>query len=1260
MREILFSKYSIERSPQFAIRTSIVRDGERRWVEKAPMTQDAAAHVERLATSYDALCRIYEGTRVRPCPVTVENGLARFEFQEGRSFHERLERLIAEKDEEGILALCKEFESIVRSGAGVEKFRKTPEFVHVFGDVELPDGLTAMPFSNVDWIFENLIEDENGDITLIDYEWCFDFPVPLEYVLYRSLYNTFARWEMQKFLGEVLCPQVEISKELIPTLWQMEMQFTQYVAQGVNHAASWYGYVFLRKKVYDWQGEIEIIRQEGEQQRQELVQQYEEERQRLTQQYEETIRKKERQYEAVLQEKAALCEQLETQSNQYRQMMQKKQILQEQCEEFQAQRKVYCEHIQKKDAYIDELELHIQQLEEQHHQLLQNMEQLQACNISLQEQYRSILQSQCWKITKPIRIMLDAIRKTWPGMLLHKTAHSLRVSGLRITLRNIKIYLASKRKQTESHYIGIGPESILEMMTQIVDLGGKVYNQGNLLDPELPPKKMLLISHELNLTGAPIALGYFAKAVQKQGYLPVLVSPHDGALRKQLIEIGFPILIYKDLFQTNFIPQCAGLFDLVVVCTNVGAPIVSKLNGRDISVLWWIHEARISYHPGAVAEMPETLKDNIHVYCGGPYAEQILKEYRPAYSVKQLLYFVPDYASNLPDKPSFSLRYANGKTVFVMVGMQEERKGQDILVQAIRILDPESLKQSLFVFVGKAHYKPIQRAVYSICEDYPRNVQYIEELSRADLTSLYMQMDCLICTSRDDPMPTVVTEAMVMSKAIICSGNSGSAALLEQMKAGLLYHNNDPAELAQCIKFVCAHKGADLLPMCRRARKTYESFFSQDRFEQSIEETIADIQFTRDSILPFHGTVSVVIPTYNAGESIVSLIGSLQEQEGVSAVEIIVVDSESKDGTAEKAETLGAKVIRIRQVEFSHSFARNLGADSASGEYLLFMTQDALPNGSQWICKLLQPQLRGEAVAVSCKETPRQDCDLMGKISIWCHSEYLGVLQTDRIMRLPIQTDYDSLRKNAQLNDVACLVQRELFLQFKYRGDYAEDLDLGLRLIRAGYTLALLSSVQVVHSHTRPPLYHIKRTLVDLKTLKAIFPDMPVEAITAQTVANRAITAYCVLILYTKAALACSEESWESFFQWSETYYKQLQRELLQTGSDGWKRIMQSDYLQTNRDIQLFTKRLFEEYRTSLALDLCTAESLIYFLTHVVSRYLKAHSIRFADQIREEIIKILPKYLGQLFGSLLASYTLAFPEEDGLLHEMIQEYSANV
>ena len=42
------------------------------------------------------------------------------------------------------------------------------------------------PVTNLDWIFGNLMETEDGT-QIIDYEWTFDVQVPVEYLIWRAV-----------------------------------------------------------------------------------------------------------------------------------------------------------------------------------------------------------------------------------------------------------------------------------------------------------------------------------------------------------------------------------------------------------------------------------------------------------------------------------------------------------------------------------------------------------------------------------------------------------------------------------------------------------------------------------------------------------------------------------------------------------------------------------------------------------------------------------------------------------------------------------------------------------------------------------------------------------------------------------------------------------------------------------------------------------------------------------------------------------------
>ena len=891
-------------------------------------------------------------------------------------------------------------------------------------------------------------------------------------------------------------------------------------------------------------------------------------------------------------------------------------------------------------------------------QLQQEMERTR----QLEEQYAAISDAQCWKLTAPIRKILDAVKRTEVGKLTHKAARCVRMFGWQVTLQKVWHYLQRSRLPQDANDGNKCFASIGELIQAAKEQGGQVYGDFSAMQmPEASGTRILLVSHELNLTGAPVALSYLAMSLKKQGYFPMVAAPRDGALRETMGREGIPVIVLKDLYQSSVVLQSETLFEAVIVSTIVGAPIICQLSGKKIPVMWWIHEAHASYHLGALAAMPERLESNIFIYCGGPYAASVLKQYRPEYSVRELLYYVPDYAAQLPETLSFQVKNRDGKMVFALVGMQEERKGQDVLAEAIRRIEPSIRENCLFLFVGRRHYIPIREEIDSLRSEYPENVQWIEELGREDLTSLYMQMDCLVCASKDDPMPIVVTEAMLMSKIIICSENAGSAALLEQLNGGLIYRKNDPDQLAKCLEHAYWNRN-NLTPMQERARKTYERFFSQDAFDSAVCGILQEMHESRGKLLTYDGTVSVVIPTYNAGGEMKPLIELLNAQENIGHVEIVVVDSGSKDGTAETAESLGAVVIRISQAEFSHSHARNLGAERATGEYLLFMTQDAVPDGTLWICKLLQPALKQEVVGISCREKPKPDCDLLGRLSIWGHSEYMGILSADRILSMPRQANYESLRRNGQLNDVTCLVKKSIFEQFRYRGDYAEDLDLGIRLIRAGYRLALLSSVQVIHSHTRPAIYHLKRSLVDVSTLQKILPDMPVDRVDQRAAMNRAVTGYCVAQIYVDyiEATCDVQETAEAFCQRMEQFFQQTVAELRNARQEEIEKCLCRKTSYYDEELAKLLLRIWSLCKGEFQCDVTLAGDLIYFVTHTIPRYLEQTGQTLDASMKQEISGVIFKRYGQLAGGLFAAYNLTHSKENNQFSQLIGEYWAGV
>jgi glycosyltransferase involved in cell wall biosynthesis len=259
------------------------------------------------------------------------------------------------------------------------------------------------------------------------------------------------------------------------------------------------------------------------------------------------------------------------------------------------------------------------------------------------------------------------------------------------------------------------------------------------------------------------------------------------------------------------------------------------------------------------------------------------------------------------------------------------------------------------------------------------------------------------------------------------------------------------------------------------------------------------LAFVQEEELPLiDKKVSVVIPTKNAGADFPFLLKKLKSQKGLREQEIIVVDSGSTDQTLDAARDEKVKIIPIHPEDFNHAYARNLGAECATGDYILFLVQDALPMTDNWLWEMTRALEQNNTVAVSCAEYPRSDSDLFYQHLLWNHYRTLN-LDRDRFLSWDESCSTQlGLRSNSQISDIATLIRSDIFNKYKYKTKFAEDLDLGIRLIKDRHKIGFLYSTRVLHSHNRPAFYFLKRAYVDSKFLSEAFPDIQFPAIRNQ------------------------------------------------------------------------------------------------------------------------------------------------------------------
>lgn len=354
---------------------------------------------------------------------------------------------------------------------------------------------------------------------------------------------------------------------------------------------------------------------------------------------------------------------------------------------------------------------------------------------------------------------------------------------------------------------------------------------------------ILLISHELTRTGAPVVLQDMAKILQKNGYFVVMLSPYDGVLREEICQEGIPVIVNKHLEDGRFQKKqdlkqfwtadiFMDVFDAAVFCTVILHNAVARYQEMGKPILWWLHEGRVSMEVVRGC-LPAELASNVHVAYVCEYVKERLEEIEVFYEGCVLNYGVRDTVktSNADD---------NGKIVFISVATIDERKGQDIFLEAIGLLPLHYLTKAEFWFVGKKTDNLICDKLMMAEKGY-QNIKVWGELPREQVLKLYEECDCIVCSSRDDPLPVVITEMMILNRPCICSDHTGTSYYIEDGINGFVFENENAQQLCEKMMYVIDHKN-ELETIGKAGRKIYEEHLSMEIFEKNLLELMEQLK----------------------------------------------------------------------------------------------------------------------------------------------------------------------------------------------------------------------------------------------------------------------------------------------------------------------------------------------------------------------------------------------------------------------------------
>lgn len=237
-------------------------------------------------------------------------------------------------------------------------------------------------------------------------------------------------------------------------------------------------------------------------------------------------------------------------------------------------------------------------------------------------------------------------------------------------------------------------------------------------------------------------------------------------------------------------------------------------------------------------------------------------------------------------------------------------------------------------------------------------------------------------------------------------------------------------------------------------------------------------------------SATVAILTYNGEEFIGDILDALEEQQYDGEFDVLVIDSGSTDLTLRTvAAHPSVRLHQIPNVEFGHGRTRNLAAQLATGDIVIYLTHDAVPQGTGWVAAMVAPFDDDRVAAVLGRQVARASAPPLLKYDIDRVFQRQGPAGKVTVHERK-GTDTDSLARSVATfySDSASAARRSILLgPIPYRDvEYAEDQVFGRAVIDAGLAKAYAGNAVVEHSNDGTRREFGQRIAADLVGLRMI------------------------------------------------------------------------------------------------------------------------------------------------------------------------------
>ena len=490
---------------------------------------------------------------------------------------------------------------------------------------------------------------------------------------------------------------------------------------------------------------------------------------------------------------------------------------------------------------------------------------------------------------------------------------------------------------------------------------------------------------------------------------------------------------------------------------------------------YFVQDFEAFFHPMGTNALAATwtYTQGLACICAGPWLAQMLKLRFGRWTKHFDLAFDKEtYYPPKSGKGTARRRQNSPPRIVLYARKGTARRAVELALLALEQMAKNGVRFHVSLFGGEDIYTtaPFPCISYGILHD-------------AELADLYRTVDIGICFSATN-YSLVPQEMMACGLPVVELEGESTRAVFPKGVVTLA----GPHPL-----LIAAEIGALLKDKVRRQRQAtaalrWVSDFDWEKSARAVERAMlsrlaghrhpAKFSPRHSHAPPLSAKVTVCIPTYNGGRLLYQVVERVRSQRTPWPFEIVIVDSSSTDGSIARLRSLPSiglnlslRIKEIPKADFQHGRTRNMCADLASGEFVAFLTQDALPTDENWLYNMITvvehfPRSAGAfgrhiAWPDASPFTKRDVADHFANLV-----RYPLALSRDTKEDVYRSCDPEWRQVLHYFSDNNSCLRKSVWQEVPYPElDYGEDQAWADAIIRLGYQKIYAPSAVVYHSH---------------------------------------------------------------------------------------------------------------------------------------------------------------------------------------------------